>query len=111
MSLVEKVINSIFSIAFKFPWELVNEISYRDAMVMMSRGDPGDKVGIEHKIIKLAQRGRNSPTHRCHGTRGRNSPTCRYHGTTGCLHSMTCSSCSTLSSNLKPMACLLDSRP
>ena len=96
MSLVKEVINSICSIAFKFPGELVNEISYCDAVVMMSRGDPGDKVRIERKIIKLAQRGRNSTTHCCHGTRGRNSTTCRYHGTTGCLHSMTCSSCSTL---------------
>ena len=96
MSLVKKVINSICSIAFKFPWELVNEISYCDAMVMMSRGDPGDKVRVERKIIKLAQRGRNSTTHRCHGTRGRNSITCRCHGLTGCLHSTTCSSCSTL---------------
>ena len=53
-ALVQKVIDSICSIAFKFSRELVNEVSNCNAMVMVSRGDPGDKVRIERKIIELA---------------------------------------------------------
>ena len=107
MPLVQKVIDSICSIEFKLPGELVNEISNCNAMVMVSRGNPGDKVRVERKIIELAQRGCNRPIHCCPCTRGCNRSTCRCYGTTGCLHGMTCSRCSAFPGGLEPLASFL----
>ncbi|MYF35333.1 MAG: hypothetical protein F4226_00610 [Synechococcus sp. SB0678_bin_12] len=105
MSLVQKVIDSVCSVAFKFPGELVNEISNCNAMIIVSRGDPGDKVRVERKIIELAQRGRNRPTRRCPCPRGCGSTRCCYG--TGHLHGLTGSHCSTFPGGLEPLASFL----